>query len=335
MTRRTPNHWLCPSIAQSRHRTERQSQNATAMIGNKWPGSPQLTTRDLLQNPRPLPRTRKSLSELTTSRQNPSDQSPPSSRLLQLPTEIRLCIWTYVLCGQAFHIRLLPCEERAKNHHLNPSFRNNSGTRKKNFDNRHSSILYKPVATQRGGPRHLLSLLKTCRQIYAETVDLAYGVNTFAISDLTVFFNFVRSIPLERLAVIRYLDLIYKDAESRAPNYYLPRGTWRLVCHTLETGMPGLRHLSLHVLGEYMNKYWVAPLLRVKQLTSFDLSSRYVGPDFAFPGGCVIIVPRFDHTECFIRAKELQSSIRRELGIKEEEVSPSTCERFVEVWPDS
>ncbi|KAL8933674.1 MAG: hypothetical protein Q9216_006259 [Gyalolechia sp. 2 TL-2023] len=139
-----------------------------------------------------------------------------------------------------------------------------------------------------------VALLRTCRQIYAEAVNVMYARNTFDFDHQDLFLFFSRSILPQRLAQIRSLELHLQTASIKttfpwiepAPN------SWKLMWTTIAEDMPGLKHLRVGLVGKCGDSYpdmesdwWLRCLLHVKNLQTFhleyDCSSR-VWYEFGF-----------------------------------------------------
>ena len=102
-----------------------------------------------------------------------------------------------------------------------------------------------------------LSLPKTCRQIYVESLPLLYALQPVRLSALTTVVTFSRSILPTRLSLIRYLtltlELCYPAVLSPDPltNLTLDE-TWDIIA----TQMTGLRFLCVALLMHSHDVDW-------------------------------------------------------------------------------
>jgi hypothetical protein len=146
--------------------------------------------------PRALPkrRTRRlTISSMPSARrENLQTSLQLQSRLLSsLPFEIRQGIFSYVIAGNIIHIARMPlrlchvtCFEPLNFIGLEPWNRDRSWHECWGMEKHRSTMYYglhdKNQWNDRDG---LLNLLKTCRRIYTETVELLYAGNTFDTND--------------------------------------------------------------------------------------------------------------------------------------------------------
>jgi hypothetical protein len=139
-----------------------------------------------------------------------------------------------------------------------------------------------------------VALLQTCRQIYAEAIDLLYSTNVFDFATAETFNFFVRTILPIRLATIRSLSIglfttddvaqtIIRTPRNNTPYhpYYccnLARD-WDPMWETIKTKMYGLKHLHVVLYGPEFDDPKVQEMLAkpidgLKGLDMFDLEIR-------------------------------------------------------------
>ncbi|KAK2760888.1 hypothetical protein FQN54_002128 [Arachnomyces sp. PD_36] len=230
-----------------------------------------------------------------------------SSFLNRLPTEIRLQIYGYVFGDGAVHlvhienrIRHVRCEEKHPSLHQHRQaccpltvarWRSTSGRGHRDH------LLYPHTHTSL--PSNLsnsnLSLLRTCRQIYAEAIDIPYSTLTFDVDDLHTWIYFCRNICPDRLAAIKNLTVqwsIFWDpmtgsepwssVYSHSHKDTIWEEFWRLLASPEQlTSLINLRlvlnYADFPTSTEAMVKKlsldsgWVAPILKIRSLKSFDL----------------------------------------------------------------
>lgn len=199
--------------------------------------------------------------------QTATSNKPLCSFLIKLPLEIRLQIYEYVLGGNLLHLIQIPrriahvrCREMKSADPLRgcrPALR---------------TPLNSMLCTVSNGN---LALLKTCRQIYREGIEVLYAGNAFDVNDLTTFMFFARSILPHRLASITTLHLSW-DLTSNVWRYghvnshQLWKKFWRVVADE----MHGLRELVLRLKrgnpGVKISRFepWVRPMCEVRGLRS-------------------------------------------------------------------
>ncbi|KAL2005626.1 hypothetical protein VTN00DRAFT_10119 [Thermoascus crustaceus] len=177
-----------------------------------------------------------------------------SSFFAKLPPEIRTKIYTYALGGNTYKIL------------------------------KDDTARYVKWIAQ---GRLMLSLPRTCRRIYSETIDLLYSQNTFFFCDYDTILWFASTILPHRLAVIRSLEIewdciCFFDPRLQPPPPY-DRDTWFEVWRTLQA-MPGLRELNVRIWnGPKMSAETEAevfkPLTEIRGLEKFELELpwRYQG----------------------------------------------------------
>ena len=248
-----------------------------------------------------------------TPNSNPQSQSP----LFRLPPEIRSIIWSYVFPPATLHLvtiknklRHIRCQASSNrqsdlthHRHCCPT----TPARWRVYDGRvpgHSDRLLYPHTHEQLPDRVSdgnVSLLRTCRAIYAETADLVYRNSTIDVDDLYTFIAFSESISLRARSAIRRLTVqwmpvweplagldhtgsIYAHTHSDA----LWISFWARVAE-----LDGLKELRLSVdLGRFtgtvtgggavvvagqklplvLKERWLLPLLEVRGLTAFELA---------------------------------------------------------------
>ena len=121
--------------------------------------------------------------------------------LRRLPAELRSAIWAYAIGGDEFCLITIPWKLTTAPH-VDPAAA---------FDTWDDIALSRyhttsGCAVQPLTPRRT-ALLKTCRQIYIEAVELLYSTNTFVLHDCDTLVTLSRSIPPQRLDSIRSLRL--------------------------------------------------------------------------------------------------------------------------------
>ena len=213
----------------------------------------------------PLPLSTSCIPRLKEPRGNIENSS--CSFLTKLPLEIRLQIYEYVLGGNLLHLVQIPrriahvrCRLERPSDPLRacrPALR---------------TPLNPWLCTVSTGN---LAMLKTCRQIYRESIEVLYARNAFDVNDLTTFVFFARSILPQRLASITTLHLSW-DLTSNVWRYghvnshQLWKSFWRVVADE----MHGLQRLVLRLKrgspGVKISRYepWVRPMCEVRGLRS-------------------------------------------------------------------
>jgi hypothetical protein len=230
--------------------------------------------------------------------------------LNRLPMEIRLMIYNYVVGDGAVHlvhienrIRHVRCEERYPSlqrhrHSCCPEtvarWRGVNGWAGRGH---RDHLLYPHTHTQL--PENLsdssLSLIRTCRQIYAEAIDIPYSSLVFDVDDLHTWIYFCRNICPERLATIKRLTVQYSifwdpmtgsepwsSVYSHSHNDTIWEEFWHLLASPKQLkSLVDLRlvlnYADLPTSTEAMVKKlsldsgWVATILKIRNLQFFDL----------------------------------------------------------------
>lgn len=230
--------------------------------------------------PRPLPRKRRALSTTPFSRTVNSN----CPLLTRLPPEIRLEIYRYVLGDNILHlvqgvkrISHVRCRATTETDYVRscrPLAANTAGR-----------LL--PGSTSNGN----LALVKTCRQIYRESMHILYATNAFDLDYPTTLFYFAESIRPQHLACITklhvYLPIVAQlwfshidDYPGRTPPYDYT--SWMRFWHIIAIQMPRLADLRLclgvRMGGEHMEvtQGWIQPLLQIRGLRRFEFDVRYM-----------------------------------------------------------
>ncbi|KAI4242010.1 MAG: hypothetical protein L6R40_004237 [Gallowayella cf. fulva] len=217
------------------------------------------------------------------------DHRSPSPLLRNLPLEIRLHIWREVIGGNLFHIafdrskRLLHC-------YLCQDFSTSAGSH--GWDRyprcqgslRQPCFFYsRPICFFPWGEKYAfraMSFLLTCRQIYAEAVDLLYAANVFNVDDSETLVRLMKG-AVPRFRQIQTLHVNVAMWKIRCPDVsQIPAA--QHPCTTQWTSFwawlskyAGLRHLRLDIYGTSRAGFEendMEPLLQLKGLKTFDLA---------------------------------------------------------------
>lgn len=196
-----------------------------------------------------------------------------SSFLTHLPLEIRQEIYSYVVAGDLKHV----VRKGNKLAHVRcilswePDF--SRACRPAAVGTCHAKAS-RLASTSNGN----VALLRTCRQVYAEAVELMYSGNAFDFDHQDLFLHFSASVLPQRLAVIRRLHL---DVEIPAILLNLtldgpsPRA-WGYMWMVVGRYMPGLKHLNMRIIGGHETPYltladssWMDSIVQVRNLKTF------------------------------------------------------------------
>lgn len=224
--------------------------------------------------PKPLLLRPKRLRDLSLPRNN-RPQSQGGDLFKKFPYEIRRMIYIYVLGDEIIHLE----HQRGKPRlvHFRCDWRLNGG--------HHSHNGYERTLKYRYGK---MGLVKTCRAIYNESIDILYTTNTFSVqtcSNLETFIWFTISIRPCRLASITdmYINIF---AECFAPFWTdMTRGSrfwdfirdWGRLWEIMATQMPALKILRVRLrrttqeMGLSIDENWIRPMLKVRGLRRFEL----------------------------------------------------------------
>jgi hypothetical protein len=100
------------------------------------------------------------------------------------------------------------------------------------------------------------NLLQTCRQIYIESTDLLYSLNTFEFSHPETFLWFSRTIAKDRLAIIKSLHVGFFPEKDFRPHWsFLAHNLWFQMCDVIVMQMPGLRNLHVSLRDWEMSEW--------------------------------------------------------------------------------
>jgi hypothetical protein len=231
--------------------------------------------------------------------------------LQKLPPEIRLIIYRYVFGDEAVHlvqlkgkIRHVRCQNPASSIVSHRSCCPITPARWRAKDGRlagHSDAMLYPH-THSNLPTMLsnssLSLLRTCRAIYLEAADIPYSELVFDVDDLYTFVAFSLNVCPERLRSIKRLTVQWtpiwqpmtgEGSTSSIYSHTHNDNLWALFWSRVQA-LTGLEELqisldlgrlggaaeeSVLIGGKRMrlasDEAWVAPMLSVRGLKSFDL----------------------------------------------------------------
>ncbi|KAI4108834.1 MAG: hypothetical protein L6R37_000832 [Teloschistes peruensis] len=130
-----------------------------------------------------------------------------------------------------------------------------------------------------------LALLRTCKQIYGESVQLMYKRNAFDFDHQDLFLFFASSILPQRLAEISRLHLTLDLALAIKP-FRGPKpapSAWNSLWQIIGQEMLGLKYLYLRLTGEQtlplpttQVEQWMEPILALRGLKNFHLELRAV-----------------------------------------------------------
>ena len=194
--------------------------------------------------------------------------------LRRLPIELRLEIYTYVLGGNLLHIFQVPKRLAHKCCHTTPSkgyFRSCCPTTQR-------------INVRKGYPGPFSSantaILRTCRQIYLEAINVLYTTNIFDIDHLQTLLYLSKSIPHQHFATISTLHVSWPVTYHAISFHGQVDGMndWERFCHVVATKMPGLRHFKVSLthsaplsIHEESDQDWIKPLLEIQGLMTFNL----------------------------------------------------------------
>ncbi|KAL9129639.1 MAG: hypothetical protein Q9217_001957 [Psora testacea] len=137
---------------------------------------------------------------------------------------------------------------------------------------------------------HRLAILKTCKQTYAEAVDLFYSQPTFLVQDTPVLFDLFSTLLPQRLASIRNLQLHFLLRWPDIPSWWAnPKSSpdnavlWSSIWESIAQKMTGLQDLTLYIRqftwspkpNAETERRVLAPLMLLRSLKSFKLWYRH------------------------------------------------------------
>ena len=140
---------------------------------------------------------------------------------------------------------------------------------------------------------HQPALLRTCRQVHAEAVDIMYQKNTFVLHSSELLTSFADIIPRQRFDQIRYMS-INLTGRNKLDTPVSPNGSL-FEMHQWDTlwiilaGMKGLQSLHVRIeLGIHMNnkpehdrhcRPILEPIRLLRGLRTFELDFKCVYTD--------------------------------------------------------
>lgn len=210
--------------------------------------------------------------------------SPAVPFLSRLPIEIRQKIYHLLLGGRLIHVLLNP-DKLA--HHQCTADTHADQERRCLPNIRQSTIPRRHVLP----PSQIsISLLRTCRQVYAEALYIVYSTNIFDFDDLSVFNHLAASIPSVGLASIKTIHLLwfsprpqflgaFTEDPIRAP---FDDTTYIQFWNTLASQMPSLKSLTYHIemtswlnnLDTEVNGAWTRPLRNMHGLQTVNVTAK-------------------------------------------------------------
>jgi len=127
-----------------------------------------------------------------------------------------------------------------------------------------------------------VALLKTCRQIYIEAMEVLYTTNTFGFSfnknNLEPHGYFPSTIRPSRLASITSLRIDCEVDTFDSFERESAKGNWQLLWGEIATKMPGLKELTMRLPESTrhnsnfrfgLEEEWLKPILEVRGLENF------------------------------------------------------------------
>ncbi|KAL8709784.1 MAG: hypothetical protein Q9220_005570 [cf. Caloplaca sp. 1 TL-2023] len=206
--------------------------------------------------------------------------TPNSNLLFRLPVEIRLQVWKEIVGGNLFHM-----PPRSQNDSLRcyvcKDFRSDMTSNQAARYPRCQGTQQEPCFFSRPGkiPIRAMSLLLTCRQIYAEAADVLYSTNVFNIDEPFTLETMTRVVG-SKTASIRIVHVNYAMWRIRANEHreaLKPAcGDWIRFWRLLAEGFQGLQYLRLDIYGTsnlgILDQEDLEPLLKLQGLQRFDLA---------------------------------------------------------------
>lgn len=248
------------SLGTSGHRSEFFSSNKRPSQGEghhaqelnekgtrKEMPTPLLPRKRALTLPLPAPGEEITPPETT---QHTNEQS--LSAFFGLPLEIREVIYTYALTAKYTHIfrtgerlyhRRCDCEHRE----LHPLTAEQD--RRWDGECEASPGICEPELLQYADKGNILPLLRTCRKVYSEAVDLLYRRTIFCFQDPRTLEIFSLAILPQRIKLIKELELLWIDSNLVGCPFLDALAT-RIIC-----SMTSLRSLNAVVPGPDVDRY--------------------------------------------------------------------------------
>lgn len=213
------------------------------------------------------------------------DQQSPL--LQRLPLEIRRIIYGFVVGGDTICLSVVPFRVSGHAPH--------DGQLSQIRHSRNEMTRYDLIrADNRFSPRRT-ALLKSCRQIYAEAIDMLYSTNTFLITNLYILFAFVKTILPRRFHMIQAIQVTYIFTFAVTPTYrcYIRcslqewKNFWTLIA-----SMQGLRYLTVQLEQtedgvavadpkEDIETTTLRPLMSIRGLRKFELDyKKFENPQY-------------------------------------------------------
>ncbi|KAL8782303.1 MAG: hypothetical protein Q9213_005497 [Squamulea squamosa] len=226
--------------------------------------------RERIDNaPKPLPTRRpRSLSSL------PQNLQRESLLLSRLPLELRQEIYTYVIGGSLVHVL------RKGKHLAHVRCKRQTETDFERYCRPHASYTcHSGMSTLGSTANGNIALLRTCRQVYVEAVEIMYAQNTFEFDHQDLFLLFSWNTLPQRLETIRHLHLNCREDSFSSSFFKVEFGSssWIMMWQHIKEDMPGLKHLRVRILGEQgsshpsEDRWWVTPMLQLRGLKTFQL----------------------------------------------------------------
>ncbi|KAL8631723.1 hypothetical protein Q9189_002531 [Teloschistes chrysophthalmus] len=172
-----------------------------------------------------------------------------------------------------------------------------------------------------------LALLRTCKQIYGESVQVMYKRNAFDFDHQDLFLFFASSVLPQRLAEINRLHLTLDLTLAMKP-FRGPKpapNAWDSIWQIIGQKMIGLRYLYLRLTGEQTLPFpttqlrqWMKPIMDLRGLKDFQLDLHAASYNW----------PEYEHV-----MHELSKSYGEEIRktICSDRISSSTRERSPQV----
>ncbi|KAL8743659.1 MAG: hypothetical protein Q9190_004017 [Brigantiaea leucoxantha] len=202
-------------------------------------------------------------------------QDPQCYLLNRLPPELRRNIYIHLFGRNTIHIA-------------------NLGKRlahvRCNSDGRDPDRMCYPAAQFYNAQRYIvpisngnIALLKTCRQIYVEAIDILYSSSTFDFDRIRTLFDFIHSLRSQRLAAVQTMNINLGSYNLCFSNScwleYLE--CWPVIISTIATHMTALKTLNIAIMGYDLNikefhndrncSDWILSLLQAQHKKRFNL----------------------------------------------------------------